>query len=157
MRMLNNSQYIWIYVLDKKCVRVVDLFYSEILIFKFHNIIFIWFYVHFILTLNCSEYSIIFFNYGNLCILQCGAVHNDLKIFDSFSASMDFRLCLVFATIVYMVIGETPKGAISLDPVTFGQIVDGSKNVLVKFDKKHAYGDNENAVKEENIIKHTKF
>ena len=32
------------------------------------------------------------------------------------------------------VIGEVQKGVIPLDPVTFNQIVDGSRNVLVKFD-----------------------
>ena len=48
---------------------------------------------------------------------------------------MASRLCLAFATVLYLAAGETPQGALSLDSVTFGQIVDGSRNVLVKFDK----------------------
>eukprot|EP01083_Nonionella_stella_P232309 819665_1 len=57
-------------------------------------------------------------------------------------------ILLTFTTIIYTVLGDTPQGALSFDTITFNKIVDGSRNVLVKFDKKYAYGDNENAWKD---------
>ena len=42
---------------------------------------------------------------------------------------------LVLSVFMYVVYGETPKGAIPFDSITFNQIVDGSRNILVKFDK----------------------
>merc|ERR1719399_356385 len=39
------------------------------------------------------------------------------------------------------------QGAINLDTYTFDKIVDGSRDVLVKFDQEYAYGDAEDAFK----------
>merc|ERR1719399_1403633 len=39
------------------------------------------------------------------------------------------------------------QGAINLDTYTFDKIVDGSRDVLVKFDQEYAYGDKEDAFK----------
>lgn len=38
----------------------------------------------------------------------------------------------------------TPAGVLPLDTITFPKIVDSSRNVLVRFDKKYAYGDEQN-------------
>merc|ERR1739847_189719 len=40
------------------------------------------------------------------------------------------------------------KGSTSLDAWTFGQIVNGERDVLVKFDKSYPYGEKEDAFKE---------
>lgn len=42
----------------------------------------------------------------------------------------------------------TARGAVGLDSLVFDKVVDGSKTVLVKFDKQYAYGDKEDAFKE---------
>ena len=42
---------------------------------------------------------------------------------------------LVFACVLYGVFGDAPTGVLTLDFITFDKIVDGTKNVLVKFDK----------------------
>jgi len=39
-------------------------------------------------------------------------------------------------------------GSVAIDSLTFDRIVDGSRDVLVKFDKSYAYGDKEDAFKE---------
>mmetsp|Transcript_55220 Transcript_55220/g.88079 ORF Transcript_55220/g.88079 Transcript_55220/m.88079 type:complete len:255 (+) Transcript_55220:23-787(+) len=57
-------------------------------------------------------------------------------------------LVLALVSLVHFGAAETPKGVVPLDSITFNQIVDGSRTVLVKFDKKYAYGDNENAWKD---------
>jgi endoplasmic reticulum protein 29 len=50
------------------------------------------------------------------------------------------------AAAVYSV-DATARGAIGLDTFTFDKIVDGSRSVVVKFDKQYAYGDQEDAYK----------
>jgi endoplasmic reticulum protein 29 len=42
----------------------------------------------------------------------------------------------------------TDRGILKLDNTTFDRIVDGSKNVLVRFDKEYSYGDDHDAWKE---------
>ena len=39
------------------------------------------------------------------------------------------------------------KGVVALDSLTFDKIVDGSRPIVVKFDKQYAYGDKEDAWK----------
>merc|ERR550514_1884725 len=39
------------------------------------------------------------------------------------------------------------RGVLGLDSLTFGKVVDGSRPVVVKFDKQYAYGDKEDAWK----------
>jgi len=41
-------------------------------------------------------------------------------------------------------LAATPAGVLPLDVITFDKVVDGNHNVLVKFDKKYAYGDHQN-------------
>eukprot|EP01062_Namystynia_karyoxenos_P027989 TRINITY_DN212_c1_g1_i2.p2 TRINITY_DN212_c1_g1~~TRINITY_DN212_c1_g1_i2.p2 ORF type:complete len:239 (+),score=118.63 TRINITY_DN212_c1_g1_i2:76-792(+) len=43
--------------------------------------------------------------------------------------------------------GTPKKGVITIDTFSFDKIVDGSRNVLVKFDKEYPYGDKEDAFK----------
>jgi endoplasmic reticulum protein 29 len=40
-------------------------------------------------------------------------------------------------------LAATPAGVLPLDAITFDKVVDGHHNVLVKFDKKYAYGNNQ--------------
>lgn len=45
-------------------------------------------------------------------------------------------------------LSSATKGVVTLDDLTFDKIVDGSKPILVKFDKQYSYGDAEDAFKE---------
>ena len=42
---------------------------------------------------------------------------------------------------------DAARGVLSLDSLTFDKIIDGSRPVVVKFDKQYAYGDKEDAFK----------
>merc|ERR1719421_1113842 len=58
----------------------------------------------------------------------------------------------MFAFFIALLIGwgvptAAEKGIVELDAWTFDKIVDGSRNVLVKFDKSYSYGDKEDAWK----------
>ena len=47
---------------------------------------------------------------------------------------------IILASAIYGVLGDAPKGVLSLDTITFDKIVDGTRNVLVKFDKVQCNG-----------------
>merc|ERR1719486_1759165 len=44
--------------------------------------------------------------------------------------------------------GYVDRGILKLDNTTFGRIIDGSRNVFVRFDKEYSYGDEHDAWKE---------
>jgi len=55
--------------------------------------------------------------------------------------------CL-FVLLLGSALSANTKGVLTLDSWTFDKIVDGSRNVLVKFDKEYAYGTPEDEFKE---------
>lgn len=55
---------------------------------------------------------------------------------------------LITCFLIGVVFGANNQGVLSLDTWTFDKVVDGSKNVLVKFDKEYAYGTPEDEFKE---------
>jgi len=48
---------------------------------------------------------------------------------------------LAAAVFVLQALGYADRGILKLDNTTFDRIVDGSRPVLVRFDKEYAYGD----------------
>jgi endoplasmic reticulum protein 29 len=57
------------------------------------------------------------------------------------------RLFLLLAT-VQIVAAYTDRGILKLDNTTFDRIIDGSKSVIVRFDKEYSYGDEHDAWKD---------
>ena len=55
---------------------------------------------------------------------------------------------LIYTALLALPAALATKGVVTLDDLTFDKIVDGSRQVLVKFDKQYAYGDAEDAFKE---------
>jgi endoplasmic reticulum protein 29 len=56
------------------------------------------------------------------------------------------RSLMILASALFAV-AYTDRGILKLDNTTFDRIVDGSKNVIVRFDKEYSYGDEHDAWK----------
>jgi len=54
---------------------------------------------------------------------------------------------LFFSAICQFAVAYTDRGILKLDNTTFGRIIDGSRNVFVRFDKEYSYGDEHDAWK----------
>merc|ERR1719327_2248220 len=60
---------------------------------------------------------------------------------------MSYRLAIVLS-LCYSVSAYTDRGIVKLDNTTFDRIIDGSRNVIVRFDKEYSYGDEHDAWKD---------
>jgi len=54
---------------------------------------------------------------------------------------------LFFSAICQLAVAYTDRGILKLDNTTFDRIVDGSRSVMVRFDKEYSYGDEHDAWK----------
>jgi endoplasmic reticulum protein 29 len=55
--------------------------------------------------------------------------------------------CLLLLVLCQLASAYTDRGILKLDNTTFDRIVDGSKSVMVRFDKEYSYGDEHDAWK----------
>merc|ERR1719284_835711 len=55
---------------------------------------------------------------------------------------LSLALCLTSAA------GYVDRGILKLDNTTFDRLIDGTRNVIVRFDKEYSYGDEHDAWKE---------
>jgi len=62
------------------------------------------------------------------------------------SGARMFRIFFLFYT-CYLAQAYTDRGILKLDNMTFDRIVDGSRNVIVRFDKEYSYGDDHDSWK----------
>jgi endoplasmic reticulum protein 29 len=54
---------------------------------------------------------------------------------------------LFFSAVCHFAVAYTDRGILKLDNTTFDRIVDGSRSVMVRFDKEYSYGDEHDAWK----------